>query len=489
MMRRRAMGGLTQVRRFAEGGSTDPLRAFYDQYISQIQGAPDFDLFSKYLTPDRLAAAQSIDPSTYGGSGPTEGVSWDDLPDSDPLKVNHMMDVQGAQQAAAFGGYRNLGEVKAAQENRYTQGESGFDFMQKYLPTIAIALASYGIGSGIGALAGAAGGTGAGSAGGLSAAEGATAGGTAGATTGGTLGGLSSATIPEIVVTGAAPTAGGLTAGGLAGAGLGAAAGSALPSSGGLTQGGETDIPNITVTGNPVSTLPTGIQGGLDLGALGAMEPVTSMGSDTNRPVTTEEPTSQKSDTGPLSKIGKYVENPKNWNTLIKGGTALASLGAGSGSPGQAGPPPGWNQGNSALDFQPGPGRTTHFNDPESYYTYGSRGEENFFQPVAPTAVSSPAPTDPRKVYGGMPATGYNTGHLVRGPGTGRSDDIPARLSDGEYVMDAETVALLGDGSTDEGARKLDRMRANLRKQKGRELSKGKFSSAAKHPEQYLEGK
>ena len=41
----------------------------------------------------------------------------------------------------------------------------------------------------------------------------------------------------------------------------------------------------------------------------------------------------------------------------------------------------------------------------------------------------------------------YQTGGHVRGPGTGRSDDIPAVLSDGEYVIDSESVALLGDGS------------------------------------------
>jgi hypothetical protein len=69
----------------------------------------------------------------------------------------------------------------------------------------------------------------------------------------------------------------------------------------------------------------------------------------------------------------------------------------------------------------------------------------------------------------------------------GRSDDIPAVLSDGEYVMDAETVALLGNGSSDAGAKQLDRMRESLRKQKGKALSKGKFSPNAKSPLAYLQ--
>jgi hypothetical protein len=76
----------------------------------------------------------------------------------------------------------------------------------------------------------------------------------------------------------------------------------------------------------------------------------------------------------------------------------------------------------------------------------------------------------------------------VQGPGTGRSDSIPASLSDGEYVMDAETVALLGDGSSKAGAKKLDAMRGNLRKAKGRNLVKGRFSVNAKAPEAYLSG-
>lgn len=77
-------------------------------------------------------------------------------------------------------------------------------------------------------------------------------------------------------------------------------------------------------------------------------------------------------------------------------------------------------------------------------------------------------------------------GRYVKGQGTGRSDDIPARLSDGEYVMDAETVALLGDGSGSAGAKRLDEMRQNLRKHKGQNLRKGGFSHKAKSPHQYM---
>lgn len=83
---------------------------------------------------------------------------------------------------------------------------------------------------------------------------------------------------------------------------------------------------------------------------------------------------------------------------------------------------------------------------------------------------------------------GHASPHYVAGVGTGRSDDIPARLSDGEYVMDAETVAMLGDGSSKAGAQRLDQFRQNIRKQKGVALAQGKISPDAKEPQQYLKG-
>jgi len=88
-----------------------------------------------------------------------------------------------------------------------------------------------------------------------------------------------------------------------------------------------------------------------------------------------------------------------------------------------------------------------------------------------------------------MAAGGLNSmARLMRGGGSGRDDTISAKLSDGEYVMDAETVAMLGDGSTAAGAKKLDQMRAQLRKHKGKVMARGKFSPDAKSPLAYLKG-
>jgi hypothetical protein len=84
------------------------------------------------------------------------------------------------------------------------------------------------------------------------------------------------------------------------------------------------------------------------------------------------------------------------------------------------------------------------------------------------------------------PAVSREGGHHVQGPGSGRSDDIPAYLSDGEYVIDAESVSLLGDGSGSEGARRLDEMRRELRKHKAGKMKKGEFTNKAKNPRAYM---
>lgn len=48
----------------------------------------------------------------------------------------------------------------------------------------------------------------------------------------------------------------------------------------------------------------------------------------------------------------------------------------------------------------------------------------------------------------------------------GQDDKIPALLSDGEYVIDASTVADMGDGNSKKGATVLDEMVTKIRKKK-----------------------
>jgi hypothetical protein len=77
-------------------------------------------------------------------------------------------------------------------------------------------------------------------------------------------------------------------------------------------------------------------------------------------------------------------------------------------------------------------------------------------------------------------------GRHVHGPGDGTSDDIPAVLSDGEYVIDAGTVSMLGNGSNEAGARRLDQMREQIRRHAGRKLVKGEQFMKAKDPQNYM---
>jgi len=50
----------------------------------------------------------------------------------------------------------------------------------------------------------------------------------------------------------------------------------------------------------------------------------------------------------------------------------------------------------------------------------------------------------------------------IAGKGTGTSDDIPAMLSDGEFVMTAQAVRNAGGGSRKEGAKKMYQLMKNL---------------------------
>jgi hypothetical protein len=88
---------------------------------------------------------------------------------------------------------------------------------------------------------------------------------------------------------------------------------------------------------------------------------------------------------------------------------------------------------------------------------------------------------------------GYSDGgRLLRGPGDGVSDDIPAqigakqpaRLADGEFVIPARIVSELGNGSTDAGAKRLYAMMDRVQSNRSKTVGKGKVavdSKASKH--------
>jgi hypothetical protein len=97
---------------------------------------------------------------------------------------------------------------------------------------------------------------------------------------------------------------------------------------------------------------------------------------------------------------------------------------------------------------------------------------------------------------GGMPSYalgglgnlgGYSDGgRLLKGPGDGVSDSIPAtigrkqqpaRLADGEFVVPARIVSELGNGSTDAGAKKLYAMMDRVQRARGKTTGKNKVAA------------
>jgi hypothetical protein len=79
-------------------------------------------------------------------------------------------------------------------------------------------------------------------------------------------------------------------------------------------------------------------------------------------------------------------------------------------------------------------------------------------------------------------------GRLLRGPGDGVSDSIPAsigakrpaRLADGEFVVPARIVSELGNGSTEAGARKLYAMMDRVQKARGKTTGKNRVAVNSK---------
>lgn len=83
-------------------------------------------------------------------------------------------------------------------------------------------------------------------------------------------------------------------------------------------------------------------------------------------------------------------------------------------------------------------------------------------------------------------------GRMLDGPGDGMSDSIPAsiggkqpaRLADGEFVVPADVVSHLGNGSTDAGAKQLYRMMDKVRtartgrKSQGKQINPNKYMPA-----------
>ena len=120
------------------------------------------------------------------------------------------------------------------------------------------------------------------------------------------------------------------------------------------------------------------------------------------------------------------------------------------------------------------------------------------FRAITPPPAPAPAPT-PTPYYD----PGYSTwaaggethlgdysdgGRMLRGPGDGVSDSIPAtiggkqpaRLADGEFVVPARIVSELGNGSSEAGARKLYAMMDRIQSARGKTVGKKRVAVDSK---------
>jgi hypothetical protein len=149
---------------------------------------------------------------------------------------------------------------------------------------------------------------------------------------------------------------------------------------------------------------------------------------------------------------------------------------------------------NAGIARRPGSGGVTYFS-PMVYTPQAAA-------PAAPAApvVEAPAPVQANPpvvdvfAAGGMAQGGLGSlggysdgGRLLKGPGDGVSDSIPAmigknqpaRLADGEFVIPARIVSEIGNGSTDAGARKLYAMMDRIQKARGKTLKNVAANSKA----------
>lgn len=275
--------------------------------------------------------------------------------------------------------------------------------------------------------------------------------------------------------------AGGALFGGAGGAGAGAGLDSAIAAGGmpgaAAAEGISPEYANLLMKAPAASSspglsslLPTTTAGKIGLGAagLGGL----ALLSDRNR---FKVPELEKYN-GPLSKL-KYdpsTYTPYTYQSYADGGTVERmsndnAMGANTGYP--------------QADISQG-AYATPWQTPISRNVVAGSGDANVDQMTG----------QERMAGGGIASLGSYSdgGRLLRGPGDGMSDNIPAtigrkqpaRLADGEFVVPADVVSGLGNGSTDAGAKQLYKMLDKVRtsrtgtKKQGKEINPNKYMPA-----------
>lgn len=205
--------------------------------------------------------------------------------------------------------------------------------------------------------------------------------------------------------------------------------------------------------------------------------------NSTTTTTTTNKPTTTTPRTDINTSTTSTKSSPPGLSTLGTGLLGLGALGAAASAldgdklPAQFGAAPkrlklNWNQ--AAIDA------------PKNGVAYGQQYLNPTFEEVDEEEVVA-AQGGLMSLASGGPTSGSlgyysDGGRLLRGPGDGMSDNIPAtiaqrqpaRLADGEFVIPADVVSHLGNGSTDAGSRVLYDMMNRVRKARTGNPKQGK---------------
>jgi hypothetical protein len=172
----------------------------------------------------------------------------------------------------------------------------------------------------------------------------------------------------------------------------------------------------------------------------------------------------EKAFTDTLARTGSETLAQKAYDAAMPGmirqyaplaatGLGIMALGGGFKEE-EAAPPAGFE------DFMAGPPMQKE----EDRLRYGGVNTTAYANLFNPYSYTTPAPRAAAK-GGSMDKEFPRKTGPINGPGTGTSDDIPAMLSDGEFVFTAKAVRGMGNGSRRAGAKK---MYALMRKLEGR---------------------
>lgn len=194
-------------------------------------------------------------------------------------------------------------------------------------------------------------------------------------------------------------------------------------------------------------------------------------------------------------KLGENIYNKKP-EGYVAPSKSTASSGVTTGSGGQ---------GEYKYDFDPRTGKFTTVNDPTKPTTGATNAASipgmeydpvtNSYRPIDMGGSAAGGLLKAKKYAAGGSAglSGLNAfaaggGRFLNGPGDGVSDSIPAtiegrqpaRLADGEFVIDARTVSEIGNGSSKAGAKKLYAMMERVHRAR-KKAKRGEPSNADKY--------